>query len=103
MRTKFDETWADKEVLIVAKYTFFEESDGFVTEPGSPQLCDLIVDVVAPCWELIFGVKVMISQSSVDFGIWEEKETCKHVYGKALGRAGTFQSTTDRGSSWEEP
>ena len=49
--------------------TFSEESDGFVTEPGSPQLCYLIVDLVASGRELVFGVKVMISQSSIDFSI----------------------------------
>lgn len=57
--------------------TFFEESDGFVIEPGSPQLCYLVVDIVASCRQLVFGVKVMISQSSIDLSIWEEKKKYK--------------------------
>lgn len=64
--------------------TFFEESEGFVTEPGSPQLCYLIVDIVASSRELVFGVKVMISQSCIDFSIWEEKEIYKNIYAKVL-------------------
>lgn len=64
--------------------TFFEESDGFVTEPGSPQLCYPIVDIVASGRELVFGVKVMISQSRIDFSIWEEKEKYKNIYAKVL-------------------
>lgn len=74
-------------MLLVANgaSTLFEESDGFLTEPGCPQFRYLIVDVVVSWWELIFRVKVMISQSSVDFGIWEEKETYKYIYVKAFG------------------
>lgn len=67
--------------------TFFEESNGFITEPGSPYFCYLIVDIVAPCWQLVFGVKVMISQSSIYFSIWEGKEKHKNIYMKALGGA----------------
>lgn len=47
--------------------TFFEESEGFVAKPGSPQLCHVGVDAVALGWELVLRVKVMISQSSIDF------------------------------------
>ena len=65
--------------------TFFEESDGFITEPGSPQFCYLIVDIVAPGWQLVFGVKVMISQSGIYFSIWEGKEKHKNIYVKVLG------------------
>ena len=57
--------------------TFFEESDGFITEPGSPQFCYLIVDIVAPGWQLVFGVKVMISQSGIYFSIWRERRNIK--------------------------
>lgn len=73
--------------------TFFEENNGFVTEPGSPQFCYLVVDIVAPCWELVFGVKVMISQSSIDFSIWEEKENYKNIYVKVFGGVTHFSQT----------
>lgn len=65
--------------------TFFEASKGFIIEPGSPQFCYLIVDTVAPRWELVFGVKVMISHSGVYFSIWEGKEKYKNIYGEARG------------------
>lgn len=60
--------------------TFFEESDGFVTEPGPPQFCHLIIDAVAPCWELVLGVKVMIPQSSVDFSTWAGKKRNINIF-----------------------
>lgn len=49
--------------------TLSEDSEGFVVKPGSPQFRHLIVDAVALGWELVFRVKVMISQSGIDFGI----------------------------------
>lgn len=73
--------------------TFSEESDGLVTEPGSPHFCYLIVDVVAPWRQLAFGVKVMISQSSIDFSVWGEKERYKNMYVKVL-EISHFQSAT---------
>lgn len=76
-------------MLIVANgvNTFFEGSDGFIIEPGSPQFCYLIVDIIAPCWELIFGVKVMISQSSIDFSAWRKRRIIKiYIYVKVLSK-----------------
>lgn len=68
--------WQTEVFCVVASRvsTFFKESNRFIIKPGSPQFSYPVVDIVAFCWKLVFGVKVMISQSSIDFSIWKEKE-----------------------------